>query len=77
LGGQQNIITSDFSSANGRLNNVTCVCSHVIGNSITTDRSNTTFVNNLSIKSIPDETSLPLPTGSVYKCSTNGQLYIV
>jgi hypothetical protein len=76
-GGQSNTINADYTSAVGRANIVSCVCSHVIGNNITTDRTNTLFINNLSIMNIPDETTLPLPTGSVYKCSTNGQLYIV
>ena len=78
IGGQSNTINADYTSAVGRLNIVSCVCSHVIGNNITTDRTNTTFVNNLSIMNIPDETALPLPSGSIYKCSaSNNQLYIV
>jgi hypothetical protein len=46
----------------------------IVGNNITADRLNTTFVNNLSIKNIPIA-SAGLPSGSVW--SNAGQLCIV
>jgi hypothetical protein len=41
-------------------------CAHIIGTLITADRCCTTFVNNLSIKSIPTSAA-GLPSGSVWK----------
>jgi len=49
----------------------------VIGNGISTDRDNTTFVNCLSIMNLQDGLS-GLPSGSVYYCSADSnRLYYV
>lgn len=60
----------------GRCNSVTCCDSHILGSYITTDLPCTTFVNNLSIKNIPTSSS-GLPSGSVWRCTTDGTLRIV
>ena len=59
----------------GRYNNTsTFANSHIIGSNITSDRADTTFVESLSIKSIPTA-SAGLPSGSVW--SNAGVLNIV
>ena len=58
-GGYHQTILGGVSNTNGSY------CSHVIGSNITTDRVCTTFVNNLSIKSIPTAAA-GLPAGSVW-----------
>jgi hypothetical protein len=77
-GGTCNKIYGDQSFiAGGRQNTVRGFdnCVFITGSNITSDRSCTTFVNNLSIKSIPPNPT-GLPAGSVYK-DANGFLKIV
>jgi hypothetical protein len=50
--------------------------SHIVGSCITADRECTTFVNNLSIKNIPTSAA-GLPSGSVWRCTTDNTLRIV
>jgi len=64
LGGQCNVVGSLYP------------CSMIVGSNITADRTCTTFVNNLSIKSIPTS-SAGLPSGSVWRCTTDNTLRIV
>lgn len=76
-GGRDNAIgEASFSSISGGKNNNTSTFSnaHIVGSNITADRSDTTFVENLSIKSIPTS-SVGLPSGSIW--SNNGVLNIV
>jgi len=75
-GGRVNVATADFSSIlGGAYNNTsTFVNSHIIGSNITSNRINTTFVQNLSITTIPTA-SAGLPSGSVW--SNGGVLNIV
>ncbi len=76
-GGRDNIIgDASFSSISGGKNNNTSTFgnAHIIGSNITADRVDTTFVENLSIKSIPTS-SAGLPSGSIW--SNNGVLNIV
>lgn len=75
-GGQFNYIDggSHASIPGGTYNRVTNYKSHVLGNDITSDRDCATFVNNLSIKSIPTS-SAGLPSGSVW--NNGGVLNIV
>ena len=47
-GGVKNCVNCQFSGAIGSFNCVNNICSYVIGNNITTTRTNTTFANNLS-----------------------------
>ena len=74
--GNQNVASSDYSSILGGRNNNTSTFSnsHIIGSNITSDRSNSTFVQNLSIKSVPTSAA-GLPSGSVW--SNAGVLNIV
>lgn len=69
MSGMCNVINGGFASAQtilGGYNNTNgSYYSHVIGSNITTDRVCTTFVNNLSIKSIPTAAT-GLPAGSVW-----------
>lgn len=58
--------SSILSGAYNSINSYDCV--NIIGNNITADRVNTTFVNNLSIMNIPSA-SAGLPTGAVWKNS--------
>jgi hypothetical protein len=70
LGGNSNIINHN--------------CSFIVGSNITSDRECTTFVNNLTVcngyvvvKNIPNQTQIAsAPSGTLYKCSTNNQIYI-
>lgn len=77
-GGSGNEILGDSigSGILGGLNNTinNSSSTFIIGNVITADRGNTTFVNNLSIKSIPTS-SAGLPSGSVW--NDGGTLKIV
>ena len=60
-------------TGNAGANNITVQASACI----TTDRICATFVNNLSIKNIPDGAG-GLPSGSIYMCSTDSnRIYIV
>jgi len=59
----------------GQINVASCACSFIVGSGITSDRACTTFVNNLSIKSIP--TSAPAQSGAVWRCTTDNTLRIV
>ena len=60
----------------GRCNSVSCCDSHILGSYITADLPCTTFVINLSIINIPTSPS-GLPSGSVWRCTTDGTLRIV
>jgi len=60
----------------GRCNCSTCSDSFIVGSNITTDRTCTTFVNNISIKNIPTA-SAGLPSGSVWRCTADNTLRIV
>jgi len=67
-GGQFNYISAGGGHASipgGTYNRVTNYKSHILGNDINSDRDCATFVNNLSIKSIP-VSSAGLPSGSVW-----------
>lgn len=71
LGGRWNSVRSSCSSSVGSCNivPVNMPCTHIVGNGILADRCNTTFVNNLSIKDIP-QSGDGLPVGSLYRdCS--------
>ena len=76
LGGCCNCMDGgDFSAILGGKNNCSeCGCSMIVGSDITTDRVCTTFVNNLSIMSIP-VASAGLPSGAVW--NDGGTLKIV
>ena len=63
LGGFSNIVLHD--------------CSFIVGQSITTSCPNTTYVNCLNIVSLPTEASLPLPTGTLYRCTSDNSIYSV
>ena len=76
-GGQFNYISAGGGYASipgGTDNRVTNYKSHILGNDINSDRDCATFVNNLSIKSIP-VSSAGLPSGSVW--NNSGVLNIV
>jgi hypothetical protein len=75
-GGGNNSASGDYSSVLGGQNNNTSTFanSHIIGSNITSDRADTTFIENLSIKSIP-LSAAGLPSGSVW--SNGGVLNIV
>ena len=76
-GGQFNTVFASFSSilaGSGNTITSTGTTSFIVGANITSDRSCTTFVNNLSIKTIPTS-SAGLPSGSVW--SNAGVLNIV
>jgi hypothetical protein len=75
-GGLQNTASGNYSGVLGGISNVaSCACSFVVGVGITSDRVCATFVNNLSIKSIP--TSAPAQSGAVWRCTTDNTLRIV
>jgi hypothetical protein len=78
LGGNCNtLFGATESSIIGGSFNVTYVDkTFIVGSNITADRSCTTFVNNLSIKNIPT-TASGLPSGSVWRCTTDNTLRIV
>ena len=63
LGGCSNVINND--------------CSFIVGYGITTACPNTTYVNCLNIVSLPTEASLPLPTGTLYRCTSDNSIYSV
>jgi hypothetical protein len=68
-GGYCNTSIGLYSSVlGGSGNTVSNDCSFIIGDSIISDRSCSTFVNNLSIMNIPTS-SAGLPAGSVYSDS--------
>jgi hypothetical protein len=53
-------------------------CSFIIGYGLASSCPNTTYMNCLNLVDIPTESALPLPVGSVYKCSTeSNRLYVV
>jgi hypothetical protein len=63
--------------AGGQCNNTnSCNDAMIVGSCITADRACATFVNNLSIKSIPTS-SAGLPSGSVWRCTADDTLRIV
>jgi hypothetical protein len=70
-GGLQNIASGNYSTiVGGQFNNTnSCSGAMIVGSSITADRADATFVNNLSIKNIPTS-SAGLPSGSVWKNGT-------
>lgn len=75
LSGYCNTVSSSYGVVlGGNFNNVCNSYSFVAGSNITTDRTYTMFVNNLSIKSIPTSVT-GLPSGSVW--SDGGTLKIV
>jgi hypothetical protein len=76
-GGTQNTVTVTLSGAVGSCNTVCCIGAYAVGNSITTVSCNTTHVVCLNITSIPTEAALPLPPGTVYRCTTDCTLRIV
>ena len=75
-GGTQNDADSNYSTIIGGDNNNTLTFnnSHLIGSNLTSDRADCTFVENLSIKSIPTSAT-GLPSGSIW--SNAGVLNIV
>jgi hypothetical protein len=75
-GGYLNVASGNYSAILGGRDNSTntCTCAMIIGACITADRNCATFVNNLSIKSIPTA-SAGLPSGAVW--SNSGVLNIV
>ena len=75
-GGVRNDATADDSSVLGGRENdtLTFVNSHIIGSNLESDRQDCTFVENLSIKSIPTAAT-GLPSGSIW--SNAGVLNIV
>jgi hypothetical protein len=76
-GGFQNLSTGLASGVlGGCLNLASCACSFIVGSNITSDRVCTTFVNNLSIKTIPTS-SAGLPSGAVWRCTTDNTLRII
>jgi hypothetical protein len=70
-------VTATLSGAVGSCNTVCCIGAYAVGNSITTVSCNTTHVVCLNITSIPTEAALPLPPGTVYRCTTDCTLRIV
>jgi hypothetical protein len=68
--------TSGSTSVGGYYNVLDSYKSFVVGSNITTDRDCTTFVNNLSIMSLPTG-STGLPSGSVWKDNATNNLKIV
>ena len=66
-GGYWNQASGNNSSILGGGNNNTSMYdhAHIVGTNITADRANTTFVENLSIKTIPTSAA-GLPSGSVW-----------
>jgi len=80
LGGSCNTIIglgiTDSSILGGERNTLITNKSFVVGSNIVTDRDCATFVNNLSIKNIPTS-SANLPSGSVWRCTTDNTLRIV
>jgi hypothetical protein len=77
IGGTGNVVCSERSGSFGSSNLVCCVNSYAVGNGITTVSCNTTHVVCLNITSIPTEAALPLPSGTVYRCTTDCTLRIV
>ena len=69
-GGKGNISNGDYSAIlGGKCNNTNnCSCSMIVGNNITANRSNTTFVNDLTV------CSMSACSGCSVKVSTNGLL---
>ncbi len=69
IGGRNNVVESTASRAtiSGYGNRIIAAnsSSHILGDNITSDRANTTFVENLSIKAIPTAAT-GLPAGSVW-----------
>ena len=77
LGGIQNTASATYSAIlGGQSNNISgsYTKAMIVGSNITADRTNCTFVSNLSIKSIPTS-SAGLPAGSVW--NNGGVLNIV
>ena len=77
LGGSQNTASGTYSAVlGGQSNNISgsYTKAMIVGSNITADRTNCTFVSNLSIKSIPTS-SAGLPAGSVW--NNGGVLNIV
>jgi hypothetical protein len=68
---------SNFSGIlGGFTNSVLHDCSFIIGQGITTCCTNTTYVNCLNIKDLPTEAGLPLPSGTLYRCTVGNGIYI-
>jgi hypothetical protein len=62
----------------GSGNTAVCDCSIVLGSGIMSNRTNTTFVNNLTITiSTLPTSSAGLPSGSVWRCTVDDILRIV
>ena len=62
--------------AGGNSNTASCACSFIVGSCITSDRACTTFVNALSMKTIPTSTA-GLPSGMVWRCTVDNILRII
>jgi hypothetical protein len=77
-GGCGNTASGYASAILGGRNNSTnsCNCTMIVGDSITANRACTTFVNNLSIMTIPTSAA-GLPTGAVWRCTADDTLRIV
>lgn len=76
-GGSSNLVSGIYSGILGGSNNtISCNCSFILGDNITADRACTTFVNALSVKNMPTDSDLPLPSGVIYLCTGDGTLRI-
>jgi hypothetical protein len=77
-GGCRNTASGSYSGIlGGQGNNICgCNCSFIVGSNICADRTCTTFVNTLSVKNMPTESDLPLPSGVIYLCTGDGTLRI-
>jgi hypothetical protein len=77
-GGSINTASGACSAILGGSNNAaTCNFAMVIGCGLTSDKTNTTFVNQLSIKNILNESNCCNLSGEIYRCSSTNALYII
>jgi hypothetical protein len=75
--GRGNIVSAAYGGILGGLTNtVSNACSFIVGSNITSDRACTTFVNALSMKTIPTSTA-GLPSGMVWRCTVDNILRII
>ena len=77
-GGFGNTASGCNSGILGGQGNDICGCnfSFIVGSNICADRTCTTFVNTLSVKNMPTNSDLPLPSGVIYLCTGDGTLRI-
>jgi hypothetical protein len=78
-GGQYNTVNtgSNYSAILGGQGNILAnACSFIVGANILSDRTCTTFVNALSMKTIPTSTA-GLPSGMVWRCTVDNILRII